>query len=254
MIRFRPLLLPTLITLPALAVLIGLGQWQLDRLAWKTDLIERAASRSDAPPVDLPPPSAWPSLPLEEWEYRPVRMSGAFDHANEIHVFTSLPDPRGRYGGPGYWIMTPLLLDAGGTVFVNRGFVPAPNKDPESRGDGQVGGPQAISGLLRLSEAGTMLTPDPDPDRLVWYRRDADAFARELGLIDAAPFLVDARETPPGGLPQAGETRLTFRNEHLSYALTWFGLAVVLVVIYGAFHAKRGRLRLGRHGRQDESA
>jgi surfeit locus 1 family protein len=239
----KSLFWPTVVTIAGLAVLTGLGTWQLQRLAWKTELIATVEARVNAEPVPLPAPVEWPTLDLDDWEYRPVTATGTFDHAHEFHVFTHLPEPRGPLGGSGYWIITPLVLGGGGTVLVNRGFVPRDFKDPATRPAGQVTGPVTVNGLVRAPERQHAFVPDNDPARNIWFFRDVAAMAAAARHPDAAPFLIDERaNTVPGGLPQAGETRLRFANDHLQYALTWYGLVLCLAAVYIALWvAQRGR-------------
>ena len=247
----RGLLVRSLVAPASLPVLVSLGVWQLQRLAWKEDLIARAAARATAPAEGLPPEAAWPSLAPEDYEFRRVRLSGRFLHEREFHVFASLPERGGRFGGPGYWVFTPLALAGGAVVFVNRGFVPMGRKDPASRQAGQVEGQVEITGLMRAPDRPGMFTPAPDPARNTWFLRDPSAMACAAGLGRAAPFYVDAAESAPGGLPQGGETRLVFPNPHLGYALTWFGLAAVLVVMFGFWvrsRSRQARAPLGDHG------
>lgn len=224
---------PTVVTLAGLAILIGLGTWQLQRMGWKADLVATVEARVRAEPIPLPAPEQWSGLDVESLEYRPATAAGAFDHDNEFHVFTHLPKPRGAIGGAGYWIVTPLLLDGGGAVLVNRGFVPQDFKDPSTRPDGQVTGPVTVTGLIRPPERQHAFVPDNDPARNIWFFRDLRAMAAAAGLAHAAPFLLDERANSiPGGLPQAGETRLEFTDNHLQYALTWYALALCLAGVY----------------------
>lgn len=239
---FRPLLWLTVAGILALALLISLGTWQLQRLAWKNDLTARVEARVDAPAIPLPPMADWPKMDLAANEYRPFRVRGTFDHGAEFHAFTFLDEPKGKRGGPGYWILTPLVLDGGGTVLINRGFVPADAKDPGQRPAGAIQGPVEITGLLRLSVSPRLFVPEPDLAKNIWFSRDVGAMAASRNIAGMAPFFIDAAETAPGGLPQGGETRLVFRNSHLDYALTWYGLALVLIAFYFAFHHKAGRL------------
>jgi surfeit locus 1 family protein len=165
-----------------------------------------------------------------------VSAAGRFQHPREVLVHTVLSEPKGRFAGPGYWVLTPLELDDGAVVIVNRGFVPANRRDPATRADGQVAGRVSVTGLLRRPEPGNWFTPDNDPPRGQWYRRDPHAIAAAFGLARVAPFMIDADAAPnPGGLPQGGETRLSFPNNHLGYALTWFGLAAALAGVFGVF-------------------
>ena len=240
----RGLLLPGLAVLAALVVLVGLGNWQMDRLAWKEALIARAISGPTQPVRDLPPPAEWQRLPVEELEYRPFRLAGRLLHEEEAHVFTSLPDPAGPYGGPGYWIVTPLALEGGGIVLVNRGFAPHGRHEPASRGEDLAEGPVEVVGLLRPDETRTWLTPADQPEKSLFYARSVAAIAGAKGLTPpVAPFTFDlvAEATPPGGLPQAGETRMQFANNHLQYALTWYGIAAALAAIFAAFAWQRLR-------------
>lgn len=224
------------LTILGTVVLCGLGTWQLQRLAWKQNLVAMVEARSQAPAVPLPPEADWPALTRDNDEYRKVTLAGRFDHAHEVQVFTSLQDDRFQVSGPGWWVMTPLVLDDGAIVFVNRGFVPYDFRDPQTRAAGQPQGEVEITGLLRLPEVGNIFTPDNQPGSRTWYVRDPQAIAAAEGLARVAPFFVDADATPnPGGLPQGGATRVAFRNDHLGYAITWFGLAASLIGVYLAW-------------------
>lgn len=239
---FRPLFWPTLAALCALAILLGLGTWQVQRLAWKNDLIAKVTERAKLSAVPLPPQDQWSEMDLGTHEYRPVILTGIFDHKAEIHAFTSIPEPRGAKGGPGYWVLTPMRIEGGGTVLVNRGFVPEANKASDSRAAGLVEGLVTLTGLFRLSEMQRTFVPDADLTKNVWFARNVEQMASARAIADAAPFYIDTLGTAPGGLPQGGETRLSFRNAHLEYALTWYGLACALIAVYLAYHQSAGRL------------
>ncbi|RXF73290.1 SURF1 family protein [Hansschlegelia zhihuaiae] len=232
--RLAPVAVATAI---GVAILIGLGSWQLSRLSWKEGLVARVTERIAAEPVALPPRSDWARLDLSDWAYRRVRAVGVFDHAREARVYINLPDARGRFKGPGYFILTPLALTGGkGIVLVNRGFVPEGRVDPATRAEGQPAGEVTVVGALREPEGRNMFTPADQPEKRLFFDRDPKAIAAGLGLKDAAPFTIDADATPnPGGLPQGGETRVSFPNRHLEYALTWYGLAGALIAVFLAF-------------------
>ena len=243
----RPLFWPTVVAISGLVVLLALGTWQLQRLTWKTDLIAAVKGRVAMKVVPLPGPAEWQAIDIDAWEYRPVTVRGQFDHDREVHVFTQLSSPRGRYSGPGYWVITPLALDGGGTVMVNRGFVPDRFKAADTRQRGQIDGPQVVTGLFRKPDRQGFFVPDNDVAKNLWYHRDIDAMARGAGAAENgtpfAPFIIDAGldagETgTPGGLPQAGETRLSFKNDHLQYALTWYALGVCLIGVFAAYVRK----------------
>src|SRR5919202_6716272 len=246
----RGLLAPGLAALVGVAVLAALGVWQLRRLAWKEALIAHVAERVHRPAEPLPPEARWSALRPEDYEFRHVRVSGRYLGDREVHAFTSLSEPKGPFGGPGYWVFTPLVLADGAAVFVNRGFVPMDRKDPATRAGREAAGPVEVTGLMRAPDRAGLFTPDPDPGKKVFFLRDPAAMARAAGLDRVAPFYVDAAESGPGGLPQGGETRLSFPNPHLGYALTWFGLAAALILMFGVW----ARAQAARPSRPDGRA
>ena len=241
----RGLLLPGIFALAGIAILIGLGVWQLQRLQWKEALIARVEARIDAEPVVAPGPGAWPSFDIDRYDFRPVRATGRFLHDKEVHVFAVIAEPKGPAGGVGYRVMTPLETTEGWYLIVNRGFVPEAKKDAATRVEGQVGGAVTVTGLVRPPEPKGWLTPKADVPRNIWFNRDPAEIAAHLGLPAerVAPYTVDAAFDPslPGGLPQGGETVVSFSNNHLQYAITWFGLAAALASVFVVF--ARGRVR-----------
>jgi surfeit locus 1 family protein len=208
-----------------LALAFGsLGVWQLERRAWKLDLIARVDARIHAAPIAPPAAAAGGD------EYRRVRVRGVFlnDRETLVQAVTEL--------GPGWWVMTPLRTEQG-VFLINRGFVPA------DRAPGRPVGAVTVTGLLRMSEphGGFLRTNDPASGR--WYSRDVAAIARARGVAVAAPFFIDADATAnPGGYPVGGLTVVRFRNAHLTYALTWFALAALsLFGVVTAAWPDRGR-------------
>ncbi len=234
----RSLLWPGLFAAAAFAILISLGTWQMQRLAWKEDLLARIERRIHADPVDLPPPVEWPGLAQDDFEYMRVRVSGVFDHAREVLIFRPAG---GVEKQPGYHVVTPLRIGGGdATIFVNRGFVPEALKAAASRAPGQVAGEKTITGLLRAPEQRSTFTPADQPQQNLWYTRDPAALAKHFGLAKAAPFSLDADATPvPGGWPKGGATVVSVRNDHLAYAMTWYGLAATLLAVFGLFAWRR---------------
>lgn len=207
-----------------LAVAFGaLGVWQLERRAWKLDLISRVETRIHAPPAALPGPAAWSVVTARADEYRRVRATGSFLHEQEtlVQAVTDL--------GPGYWVLTPLRT-AQGVVLINRGFIPPERRNPATRRAGSPTGTVTVTGLLRMSEpkGGFLRANDPGAGR--WYSRDVEAIAQAQGLSNVAPFFIDADAAPKhSSFPVGGLTVVRFRNVHLVYALTWFALAVLSV-------------------------
>ena len=136
-------------------------------------------------------------------------------------------------------MVTPLRLDDGRTMFVNRGFIPLELKDKAKRAAGELSGSVRVAGLLRVPPAGkpSFFLPDNRPDLNLWFWVDLPAMARQDDIVDPVPFYVDADKTPnPGGWPKGGITRLDLPNDHLQYAITWFSLAIALIVIYVLYH------------------
>ena len=232
----RRLVLPAVATGISLVLLIGLGAWQWRRMAEKTALIATIQQRIGTAPVAFPARAEWPRLDLANWAYRPVALAGRFDHAREAHVFFSLSKPVGGVSGPGYLIVTPFHLAEGGTVLVNRGFVPEARKAPATRTAGQGDSTETLTGLVRLPEQRSMFSAAEDRTKNIHFVRDPLALAAALGLGEVAPVMVDLRTPAPGGgLPVPGVTQVDIPNNHRQYAFTWWSLAAVLAVIFAVF-------------------
>ncbi|MEW6258248.1 MAG: SURF1 family protein [Pseudomonadota bacterium] len=203
---------------------LGLGVWQVQRLAWKQDLIARVDARIAAPPVAAPGPAQWDAITPAASEYLRVTAKGTY-----LNDKTALVQAVSVHGA-GYWVLTPLRTDSGFTVLVNRGFVPHEARARAARAAGEIEGPTSVTGLLRLSEPGGGFLRDNDPAADRWYSRDVAAIAQARELAPVAPYFIDADSTPnAGGLPIGGLTVVRFANNHLGYALTWFALAAMAV-------------------------
>ncbi|MBL8575713.1 MAG: SURF1 family protein [Mesorhizobium sp.] len=203
-----------------IALFVSLGVWQLQRLAWKLDLIETVETRLAAEPVDAPGPSLWPELSAANGAYRRVRISGHFTGARPalVQAVTQL--------GPGFWVVEPFQTDRGFVVLVNRGFA---TKLEADRLPGMLANRVTLTGLLRISEPGGAFLRSNDPAVDRWYSRDVTAIAKARGLDDVAPYFIDADASAISKAPPIGGlTVVRFRNHHLIYALTWFGLAATL--------------------------
>jgi surfeit locus 1 family protein len=246
-LREAQLIWPTVAALAGLAVLIGLGSWQMERKAWKEGLIARIAARVHADPVPLP--SGPGTDGKDDLEYLHVSARGRFLHDKERYLYAPTA------GGPGWHVYTPLELEPQRIVWVNRGWVPDARKAPDTRLQGQVPGEVEVRGLVRLQMRPGWFTPQNDPARNLWYWPDiaamtASAFPAGLQTGPGSPqghvslplvLEADAQPEPPGGLPRGGVTRLELPNRHLEYALTWYGLAGTLAGVYLAFAASRLR-------------
>jgi surfeit locus 1 family protein len=229
---------------------MALGTWQVERRAWKLQVIERVSQRLHMAPIAMPPPSAWPAIDAASHEYQPVQVQGHW--LPEKTVLTQATTELGA----GFWVLTPLQQADGSQVLINRGFVPQdqraqwqpPSSADPARNELQV----QITGLMRMSEprGGFLRTNDPAQQR--WHSRDVDAIAHAQHLQQAAPFFIDAglpaqgHSAAPvsgnGSWPRAGMTVVRFHNSHMVYLLTWYGLA--LMVAGAAVVVARYELRL----------
>jgi surfeit locus 1 family protein len=225
----RGLLLLTACSAAALAVLIGLGLWQLQRLQWKEGLIAQIEARVKAEPVSLKEAVAQASA-AEDVSYLRVRVEGRFDNAKERYLF-AVSD-----GTPGWHVITPLETPDREVVLVDRGFVPDALRDPAARPQGEIGDAVTVTALARPPETQGLFVPDNEIEQNRWFWRDFKAMTKSMfgeGTKEVAPFFLEAEKSDvPGGWPRGGETRLDLPNNHLQYAITWFLLALCLVVIY----------------------
>jgi surfeit locus 1 family protein len=226
---FRPQFWPTLIAIPVFLTLLGLGTWQVFRLAEKDAVNAFRAERAAAPPVDLVGTPA----DLAALEFRRVRVRGSFAHDRELYVYGRSPR-----GNDGYFILTPLRRD-GDVLLVNRGWVPRDRKDPARRAEGQLTGPVEIVGFLRRDARRGWLMPDNDVAGNHWFWFDLPAMSSKAGLPAPAPFYLEADAAPnPGIFPMGGQTQIQLPSNHLQYAITWYALAVAFLVIYVAWHRR----------------
>ncbi|KAL9827053.1 surfeit locus protein 1-like isoform 2-T3 [Geothlypis trichas] len=207
----------------------GLGTWQVQRRKWKLDLIAQLASRIRADPIPL----TLDPMELKELEYRPVTVRGRFEHSKELYLLPrSLLDPErearqaGRISSHpenGANVITPFYCtELGVTILVNRGFVPKNKLKPETRLKGQIEDEIDLTGVVRLTEKRKPFVPENNIEQNRWHYRDLEAMAKVTG---AEPIFIDAdfKSTVPGG-PIGGQTRVSLRNEHMQYIVTWYGL------------------------------
>ncbi|WP_442919262.1 SURF1 family protein [Methylobacterium sp. SyP6R] len=217
--RFGPKRLLLLgLSLLATALFLALGIWQVERRAWKLDLIARVEARLAAAPVPAPGRAEWPKLSRDADEYRRVTATGRFlpDRAVRTMAVTEK--------GAGSWLLVPLVTASGDTILINRGFVPSDWQGSAGDGEGSV----TVTGLLRLPEPGGGFLRSNDPAHDRWYSRDVAAIAAARNLGPVAPYFIDADASGNGpSQPVGGLTVVVFHNNHLIYALTWFGLALL---------------------------
>jgi surfeit locus 1 family protein len=217
-----------------LAIATFLGAWQLQRLAWKEKLIADLNNRSKIITNQLPF-----NLNQNSHEFMNLSISGKFIHEKESYLYTV----NQAHGGQGYMVITPFQLADGRKILVNRGFVPLKNIDPNTRLQGQIAGIVAIKGLLRFSEKPNAFIAEDNLAKHIFYNRSSEKIWAAINEVGENVF-VDQTEPRLTTLPIAGEAVYNLPNNHLQYALTWFGLALTLCVIFGIFvfrERKRGK-------------
>jgi surfeit locus 1 family protein len=234
----RGVIEPTIFAIVGVAILIGLGVWQLDRKVWKENLIATVTARLSQAPQDLPPRPGWPKLVAADNEYRRVTFPAEFLPGEEALLYSAGSAFRPDVQGPGYWVFAPARLAGGSIVIVDRGFIPLDRKDVANRPAPK--GPVEIVGVLRWPETRGLFTPADDVKGNVWYLRDPDAMAKAHHWQNFAPFYVEQESpVPDGGLPKPGKLVVNLPDNHLQYAITWFGLALGLAGVYVVWLARR---------------
>ena len=219
----RRALLPLLAALPVLAALLALGSWQMHRLAWKQAVLERLAQAEQAAPVPLDGAAPQP--------WTKVQVSGRLDHTHEALLGAEVRGTR-----MGAQLVTPLLRPGQPPLLVLRGWVPQDRTLPLARPEGEV----TLTGYLRLGESADWVAAKDDPARRLFYTFNPAAIAAGLGLPAPLPFgLVVLGPAQGGPLPEPATTLPRPENPHLGYALTWYGLALTLVGVAGAFTRRR---------------
>jgi cytochrome oxidase assembly protein ShyY1 len=238
-------------TLAMVALFAGLGVWQLQRRAEKHALIAALTERLAAVPQALPPSSQWSALEPSRDEFRRVRLTATFARLPDAMVYSSGSAVRSDISGPGTWAFMPAKLPAGETVVVNAGFVQ--NTMQDRRQEDRVvtplitGEPVTLTGYIRFPEKAGMLTPPENPAKRLWFTRDHLAMARTLGWNDVAPFYIDLETpVPASGIPRPGPLEVHLKDDHLQYAITWFGLAGAVVIAFGVWWRGKRRASLVR--------
>ena len=235
----RSLLLLSILAAVAFAILVGLGVWQLERKAWKESLITALAERSVAPPAPLPPRREWASLAAAD-EFRRVGARIAFAPGREARVYGGGSGLREDIKGLGYFAFAPARLADGTTVVINRGYVDNVSPDASLKPLGLPDAAIDIVGALRWPEPRQWFVTPYSAQQDLWFTRDHRAMAERYGWGEVAPFYIEMESpSPAGGVPRPGPLRVKLRNDHLGYAITWFGLAASLLAVFGVWVARR---------------
>lgn len=229
-----------IVTLVIVAVLLSLGFWQLQRRTQKHALIAALTERLAQAPGILPAPSTWSALTAAKDEFRRVSFSATFKTGPDAMVYSSGSGVRSDVPGPVTWAFLPAQLPDGATVVINAGFVQNTMQD-RGRQDRVVrtlitGVPVTLTGYLRFPETAGTLTPHDDVNKRLWFNRDQREMAQALSWGDVAPFYIDLETPMPvNGIPKPGPLEVHLKDDHMQYAITWFGLAAAVVIAFGAW-------------------
>jgi cytochrome oxidase assembly protein ShyY1 len=240
------------IALVMVAMLVGLGVWQLQRRIEKHALIAALTERLAATPVALPPPFQWQDMSAPHDEFRRVSLTATFEAKPDAMVYSSGSAVREDISGPGAWAFLPARLADGGVVVINAGFVQNTMQDraQQDRAAGRLvtGAPVKLTGYLRFPERAGMLTPHEDAAKRLWFTRDQQAMATALGWGKVAPFYLDLESpVPASGVPKPGPLVVHLKDDHLQYAITWFGLAIAVFIAFAVWLAGQRRARIQPH-------
>ena len=238
-----------IVTLAMVLVFVGLGVWQLQRRAEKHALMAALTERLAAAPGSLPLPAQWGALTPAADEFRRVSFKATFASAPDAMVYSSGSAVREDVSGPGTWAFVAARLPSGETVVINTGFVQNTMQDRpvEDRAVAQLitGQPVTLTGYIRFPEAAGILTPAENLTKRLWFTRDHRAMGRTLGWGEVAPFYIDLEQpVPASGIPKPGALEVHLKDDHLQYAITWFGLAGAVVIAFGVWLRGQRRTKI----------
>jgi len=221
---FRPTLWLTVVTVLCAIFIFGLAFWQVERLKWKDAAIGERVSRSESAPIAFPKAGS----DQADYEFNQTRVTGEFLHDRELYLAA-----RSMRGNVGYHVVTPLVMDDGTTILVNRGWVPNALHLPKNRPGVEASGVVSVEGIIRKETQPGVFVPDNRPDENFWLYVDIPAMTQAAGLSNVLPYYIEAGpQENPGGYPIGGQSRIYLPNDHLQYAITWFVLGLILLVIY----------------------
>lgn len=228
----------TAFALVTVAILAGLGFWQLERRDQKHALIAALNARLTAEPIPLPPSAEWPNLTAADDEFRRVHFVATFENKPDAMIYTSSSAVRTDIKAPGAWAFLPAQLKSGEQVVVNAGYVPneMQGRAEEDRAVAPLltGKPELMTGYLRFPERSGVLTAHEDVRKRLWFTRDIPGIAASLDWGKVAPFYIDLETpVPADAVPKPGALMPKLRDNHLQYAITWFGLALAVLTTFG---------------------
>ena len=235
-IYFRPLLWPSIFSVIIFAILFSFGTWQVKRLFWKEALIERYTTQSQSNPIKNPS-----KLDSSINEFKSVEFTGSFLHKNEIYITGKTYE-----GNAGFHVITPFELNNNKIILINRGWVSEGYRNPEKRKFSLVEGQILIKGIIRYPQKKGYFVPENDGKNGFWFTIKPNEIINFLNLTSNKVinnYYIDAlRQGEKLTLPIGVTGKPKLRNQHLSYAVTWYGLALSLLFVYFSYHMSSGRL------------
>jgi surfeit locus 1 family protein len=230
LLKTRPSLAMKICAGLSLVILLGLGSWQVDRLFWKQNLIDSRQEQARMAPIAVPTDTTLdPGM-----AFRAAYAEGHYLNDQEKYLMA-----RTRRGNVGFQLITPLEQEDGRIILVNRGWVPQDYREPETRPESLIEGPVRVSGVLRLPREKHWAQPENDAIKNQWFYVDVDHMAEDTGAQLASPYYLELDDTPiPGGLPIGGQAKVELPNNHLQYAITWYSLALTLIVMFVLYHRR----------------
>jgi surfeit locus 1 family protein len=225
---FKPKLAPTLFTIPVLILLLFLSFWQFQRLQWKENLISEITLKTKIPTIELPE-----NINLDEMLYRKVNLKGEFLHDYEMYIYGGTTKPSNEHF---YYILTPLQLEDGRVIIINRGWIPEKLKDPTTRSSSLIKNLVEVTGAVMGNETKGIYIHDNQPEKNIWFYINLEEIASFIN-IPVEPFYILAQNNGED-FPKGREIKPNLYNNHFGYALTWLFSAISLLVIYILYHRK----------------
>ena len=236
-IYFKPMLWPSILSFIIFIILLSFGTWQIKRLFWKEALIKRYLTQSQSNPIT----DASELLEKQINEFKSVQLPGKFLHEYEIYITGKTYE-----GNAGFHVVTPFRLSNQKTILINRGWVSEGYRDPDKRKFSLYNNEINLKGIVRYPQKKGYFVPENDGENGFWFTIKPLEIFKFL-KIDSSEivkdYYIDAlKEGVKMTLPIGVSGKPKLRNQHLSYAITWYGLALSLLFVYFSYHVSSGRL------------
>ena len=235
-IYFKPSVWLTIFAFPSFLILIMLGSWQVQRLGWKSDLISNYNNNFQQAPITV-------NELLKQKQknkYRRTIINGQYDHTNEIKIIGKTYE-----GNAGFHIITPFILENNEIIYINRGWVPKKYADKKTRKFSLLEENVKVVGLVRLPQKKGYFVPENEPENGFWFTIIPEELNRHLNIIGENEFYIDELNIDEKlKLPIPANGKVQVPNNHLQYAITWYSLALGLLIVYFAWHRQNGFLKI----------